>query len=323
MGHTIICFILALFLVACEKSEDKFPDEHPTATEKEDYQALSQSILEGFTYGGFGVVSRKPDGSPEHQGEALIWGGTYLWSAPCELSRPVSEALAAMILRLEGQLIRVDPLGEYQGGREVTLDGAIGAMLGVARRVVDCGEKELFDLPWQKLISFQTSNREILNRQVSATMVGEFRYVRDLIGHAIGFRGEPTESRLRDLEKTLGGWALAVQTAHATGVGSDACFRVNLSLSSILTVETLGKQISQAGRDQFCQNTKGMDIPTVSHWCGRESITGYIATYQPDEWEYRHQRCQWESPDGKGNRSPQLDKVVAYVLANGWHSLQN
>lgn len=322
MGHTIIVLILAA-LIGCEKSEDKFPDEIPSDEVKSEYRALSQNIVDNFTIGGFGVISRKPNGEPEHQGEALIWGGTYLWAAPCDISEPVSKSMAAMVDRLDGQLIRVDPLGEYIGGREVTLDGAIGFMLGVSRRITDCNEWQLWEQPIRKMIDFQNANNDRLHRNVQAKMTRGFTYLRDLIASKITASPKPSEDRKRDLEKVLAGWPALVQAARTTGVGSSACFRVNLSFSSVLTLETLGKDFSQEARNQFCHNTKEMDIPTISHYCGRKSILEYIASYMPDQWEYRHQRCQWESPDGKENTSPKLDLLMAYVLAYGWHSLQN
>lgn len=318
--------ILAFFLVGgCQKADDKIEAISPTASDRATYQMLSKRLVNDFTHGGFGVVSRKPDGQPEHLGEALIWGGTALWAIPCDDGRGLSASLASMIDDLEGAMIRVDPLGEYAGGREVTFDGAIGALLGIARRAVDCGEAELWQRPMFKMIKFQSEHGERLHPNVRAMMVGEFRYVRDLIAHRIGVRDlEPSSDRLRELEKIVSGWALAVQASHQTGKGSDACYRVNLGLTGLLAVETLGKSISSEGRDALCQNSKGMDIPTVDHWCGRKPISNYLASYQTDLWEYRHQRCgSWESPDGDGNASHQLDRLVAFVFAHGWQSLQN
>jgi len=324
MGHTIIFLLLSIFF-GCSKAEDRIDDEFPNRADIADYENVSSNLVERHLIGGFGVITLKPDGQPEHQGEALIWGGTALWAMSCDSGAGISAALADMINREGGQMIRVDPLGEYAVGREVTFDGAVGAFMGIARRVIDCDEKELWKEPFEKLLEFQNSHGDRLHANVKSKLVGEFKYVRELIAYNLDLRDEPDEERLRDLEKIIGGWALAVQLAHNTGQGSDACYRINLGLSTFKTLETLGKSISDLGRNQFCENTKGMSIPTVDHFCGRENISVYLSNYNPASYEYRHQRCgePWETADGNGNTSHQLDKIVAYVFTNGWHSLQN
>ncbi len=318
------CLFFALALVSCARAEKKIDDVEPTQDDVATYEQVSINLSEHFIYGGFGVVSLKPDGSPEHLGEALIWGGTYLWAASCDRGRPVSEAMARMVSDHGGQIIRVDPLGEYAGGRAVTLDGWIGAAMGIARRIQDCGEANLWRQPFADLIAFQKGNSGLLNADSSSRLEGGFVFIRDAIAAKLGLRDEPDHDRQIDFEKTVAAWPGLVKLAHATGVGSDACFRVNLALSSLLTQETLNKWTSDQARDEFCAGSDGMDIPTADHFCGRRPIAEYLASYQPDRWEYRHQRCgAWEQPDGDGNVSPQLDRLVALVMAHGWQTLQS
>ena len=305
-GHTIIALTLLLF--SCSKANDKYEPPIPDAATLSDYHGIAQDIANNYKLGGFGVISRTSDGEPEHQGEALIWGGTYMWAASCSDAKGVSGAMAQMIVDNEGQLIRVDPLGEYAGGREITIDGAIGMFLGISRRVKDCGEGSLWGPVMDQMISFQENQGGILHLNAPATITG-FRYTRDLVAGK-----EPGDHQLRDFENSMAVWAAGVNLKR------EACYRVNLGFSSLVTAETMGRSVS---RDKFCQATSGMEIPTVSHWCGRQNIQSYISSYLDNQWEYRHQRCQWESPDGKDNISPKLDKLVAYVFENGWHSLQN
>ena len=314
--------LYTILLFGCSKAKDKFPDEIPQDFYRIDYRATSQRLIEEHTYGGFGVVSRGPNGEPKHQGEALIWGGTALWALPCDMAQNISLEMARMVHRGEGAIVRVDPLGEYEGGREVSFDGFTGLILGISRRITDCGELDLWIDPFTKLLAYQKSYDNKMHPNVPQKIFGEFVYIRDLIGSYLNIIQKPSDDRLIDLEKMIGGWAFAVRTAHVTGKGSDACFRVNLGLSTFLAAETLGKSISQKGRDQFCESTKDMSIPSVDHWCGRENIKSYIDSYVEDQYEYRLQRCGYESQDGKDNKSPRLDKIVAYVLAYGWSNLQ-
>jgi hypothetical protein len=314
--------LLITLMFGCAKAKDKFPESEAPEFYMMDYRAHSQRLVEEHTYGGFGVVSRGPDGSAKHSGEALIWGGTAMWALPCDMAANLSLEMARMIDQRNGAIIRVLPLGEYENGREVSFDGFTGLILGISRRITDCGELDLWIEPVTKLIDYQKANDNRMHPNVPQKIFGEFVYVRDLIGSYLNIVTNPSDKRLLDLEKLVGAWAFAVRTAHVTGKGSDACFRVNLGLSTFLAAETLGRSVSQKGRDQFCDSTKDMNIPSVDHWCGRENIKSYIESYVEDQYEYRHQRCGYESPDGKDNKSPRLDKIIAYVLAYGWKNLQ-
>lgn len=315
--------LLLVFLCACERAKEPIDVSTPTDDDRAEYDQGVGRLLTGHVYGGFGVVSRRPDGSAEHQGEALIWGGTALWTLPCDKGQAISAAMRAMVLAGGGALERVSPIGEYADGRQITMDGALGLFLGVARRVTDCGEADLWREPLRLILAFQDGNGGRMHPGSAARIHGEFTAVRDLIASAVGLADRPSDQRFRELEQTIGGWATAVQVAHDTGVGSDACFRVNLGLTSYLANDLGGVTVSQLGRDQFCAATKTMDIPTADHWCGRKSLVEYLANYVPDVWEFRHQRCgAWESPDGDGNKSPELDRLVALVMAHGWRSLQ-
>lgn len=318
-----LLLMVTLLVVACNPVKKKLEASEPSAADIAAYQDASAAVADRFIYGGFGVVSLDPSGAPEHLGEALIWGGTYLWGVSCDLGKPVADALAAMINRLGGQMIRVDPLGEYEGDRAITWDGMVGALMGISRRVTACGETDLWRQPILAMIAYQDSRGHRLNDSSSAVAPVGFLYVRDLIAARLGLRDEPDESRKIDFEKNAAGWPAIVALSHQTGIGSDACFRVNLAFSSIVTVETLGKEMSDAARGEFCLGSDGMQIPTIDHLCGRERISNYIAQFEPNQWEYRHQRCgSWESPDGGGNQSPGLDRLTAYVMEFGFESLQ-
>ena len=326
LSAAILLFAI-LILTACSKAEEPFEPSVPTMDDERQYDQAVGRLVTGHVYGGFGVVSVKPDGTAEHEGEALIWGGTALWTLPCEEGGGITDAMARMVLDNNGAMIRVSPLGEYAGGREVTLDGALGLLLGASRRIKDCGEKDVWERPMAAMLAYQSANGGKLHPNVPAdpahTMFGEFKFVRDQVAYAAGvIPGEPSGSRIRELEKLVGGWAAAVLAAHETGIGSDACYRVNLGLTAYLTLETLGRTISSEGRDQFCSVTKTMGLEHVNHWCGRQNIAEYLKTYVPDLYEYKFQRCRWESPDGKDNKSPEVDRLMASVLAFGWRNLQ-
>ncbi len=118
---------------------------------------------------------------------------------------------------------------------------------------------------------------------------------------AAGSTGENVSSLLAQVVA----WAAAVNASHA------AAFRINLGLLIIETLEDAGYAIPGLYRDGFCQATRGVDIPTVDHWCGRGGLPEFVRDFKYNEWEYRHQRSgSWESPDGGGIETPALDFLV-------------
>jgi hypothetical protein len=328
---TAWCLFMVVMLVAAasmngcaaKRSRDPIPPVEPSVADRALYRETEARIVERHLQNGFGVVSLKPTGDAEHQGEALIWGGTFLYGASCEGGSAVSAAMRDMIRRGGGQIVRVEPLGEYADGkRAVTLDGMIGLMAGVARRVVSCGEAEDWQPAWSTLVAWQKSNGGKLNDGATARLEAGFEYVRDLIQSRL--QGTAAPGGRDDFQKAAANWPALVLASHLTGIGSDACFRVNLSWTSIVTTELLGDELGQVHRDRLCSDTASMGIPTVDHYCGRDDLEAWVAGYVPDVWEYRHQRCAspWESPDGGSNVSPRLDLLIALVARHGWDALQ-
>lgn len=286
------------------------------AAEIQDYRETSRYLVANHLLSGWGVVSLKPDGSPEHLGEALLWAGTALWALPCADGDGIELGVLAMIDRLDGALERVEPIGEYADGRQATLDGALGLFLGASRRVTSCGRADAWREPWGRMAAFQAAWNDRLNPGSTNRLELDFPFVRDFVSWKLGVGGEPADDRFAHLSSEIAGWAQGVALKRA------AAFRVNLGLIAWQAIETAGgPRPSSNARAVFCQAGASMDIPTVDSYCGHSALETYLADYQPDQYEYRHQRAKWESPDGNGNRSPRLDRLVAEVMAYGWDSL--
>ncbi len=87
---------------------------------------------------------------------------------------------------------------------------------------------------------------------------------------------------------------------------------MNLGFLTLETLEDLGDDISNSGRNDFCAATRGVQIATVDEWCGRGGLKDWISNFQFDRYEYAFQRSgSWESPDGNGDKTPALDLLVA------------
>lgn len=308
---------LALCLVACShKPAARAADVPPPTAEQVAYRAASNELTQDFVDGGTWVVSTDGNGDAAHQGDALLWSGTALWALPCALGDGIEAGLIEVITRRGGALVRYEP-----GTDDVSMDGALGLFLGVSRRVTDCGKADLWRAPIAKLLAYENAWQGRINEHASARLIAEFTYVRDLLAAKLDDAGAPDASRQATLETEIGEWMQAIRLAHVLHHGSEACYRANLSLDAMLAIETLGGTVSGPGRQAFCAPTASFDIPTVDHYCGRKSLLDYVASFVPNQWEFRHQRCAYEGADGNGLRTPGLDLLVAYVMAYGYKGL--
>lgn len=314
---------LVLLSVGCAKVKDKIEPIDPVPDEIViDYSDTIDYLVKSHLQGAWSVISVKPDGSPQRQGEALIWAGTALGSMTCASGAGIERGLIDMIISNHGQLVRVDPIGEYGDGRQVTFDGAAGLLFGVSYRVFNCPESpRLWFTAWQQLMDYEIKSGGKLNDKADSRLDDDFTYLRDLIAWRVGLMPAPDTNRLDAMSKEIGAWAQALKAKHVVAVSTDskepACYPMNLGLLFLLGVENSGQKIPKDGRDMFCNASEGMDIPTIDHWCGRKSMAeNYLPNYQNDLWEMRHQRCgAWETPDGDGNSSSRVDKLLAYRMA--------
>lgn len=306
IAHKIIRFALMASLVAaCGKAEDRHDQLEASPPDVAKFDAAADRLLAEHLDEGF-VVSRHPDGSPEHLGDALIWTGVALGSLDCDRGAVLERALLTMLEEMEGGLYRHPALAN-----KISLDGALGLYNGVAHRLSTCPASAA------KWTAALTSHREHmatsgdrLNPLSSTKMPEAFTYVRDLLFWKVGIRGKPDSSRRDALLSQLGAWTLAVKMSKAP------CFRIHLSYLAIDAIEALDGNIPGSARNQFCGASKGTDLPLIDHYCGRDELSGWIDGFQYNEYEYRHQRCGgWESPDGKGLATPAVDLLKAMKTA--------
>lgn len=297
-------------LAACRKPDPKPEPVDPPEYLREHYAEAIDRLTSKHLEDGW-VVSRLPDGSPEHVGDALIWTGLLLSALPCELGDPIESHLVDVINRHGGALVRYEPLGDYANGREASADGALGLYRGIAHRIEKCGRAEVWRSALADHFNFVEANDGRLNPFSTATLE-VFQPVLALLAHSAGVSGasHPGVSCLRDLRSVVTAWAAAVNVKHA------ACFRVHLGWEMLRTFETLGEDTPDEARSQFCMATTGMDIPLIDNWCGRGDLKAWIDGFEYDQWEFRHQRCgSWESPDGDGDSTPGLDLLMAMTEA--------
>ncbi len=300
-GHAIILLALACSCAKPEPKPEPVPPEDPIVTMYAAAVDRGVSLLDG----GF-VVSRADDGAASHTGDSLIFSGIALDAWPCDAGAQTEEALIAMLEILNGGLFRHPTIPD-----DVSLDGALGLYRGVASRVARCpGSRERLAAPFAKHLAFSKDGQ--LNPSGGGTLVTVFRVVRDAVAYQLGLDERPSAWAVEKLSTTIAGWAALVNATHV------AAYRIHLGLLSIETLESAGVPFPGAERDKFCASTRGVDMPTVDHYCGRGDLAGWARGFTYDSWEYRHQRAGWESADGRpGLRTPALDLATGLRKAYG------
>ncbi len=288
-----IVFLLAL--VACTQKKAPAP-EPSTPTVEAVYLETKARLLTGFLDKDNYVISHQPDGSSAHEGDSLIWQGMALYALRCSDGNPIAQSVHDMMEHLDGGMWRHPSLPD-----QISLDGALGVYLGIARRVVQCGERPIWEDPFTKHKALGK-----LNPKSDEPLPAGFDYVRDLLLTDLGLASSPSPDAKAVLESAVVLWATGVAVNH------EACYRVHLGLITFQTVEMLGGKISNEARAGFCEATNGLGLPTVDRWCGRTGLVAYLDGFKYNQWEFRHQRCPaWETPDGQGLSTPALDRLVA------------
>lgn len=298
-----ILFLSLLIVCGCKPAHPKPAPLPVTVSIAQQFEDASHRLSSEFIDDKGFIVSRGTGETAEDVGDALIWTGLGAYALDCPLGAVLSDSLRYMIMELGGGIYRHPTLKD-----NASLDGALGLFRGIAKRITLCNEAEVWKNPLAKLQNFERLTAGRLNPVDSAVLPAEFDYVRDLLLAKLQLAGEPPVDRLRALEQELTAWALAVKETKS------ACYRANLGLITLQTVEELGGSISKAGRDGFCDVTDGLNLATIDQWCGRIGpLEDFLNSFQYDTWVYRHQRCLgWEHPDANGTKTPGLDRLVAF-----------
>lgn len=295
--------IVALNLGACGKAKDKEDPAAPTDQSRDVFNQAADRLVSMLDDGW--VVSRTAGGDAEHKGDALIWSGVAMAALDCERGAVVEKAMFDMLdTDLDGavgNLFRHPDLVD-----QVSMDGALGLYLGIASRLKRCPESSGAWAARFKPHAERVAEDSTLNARSEATIPPYFDYLTAAVAWRLGVGNEPSSGRLRALEQEVAGWALTVRAAKKP------CFRIHLGYLSLAVAEGLGIEISAAGRNAFCANSAGTDLPLVDHWCGRGDLAAWTEAFTFNRYEYAHQRCPaWEAPDAGDLKTPGLDLLIA------------
>lgn len=287
-------FLISIFLfLGCTQAKEKTL-EQSNPSQDVLYAQTAERTLD-YLDKGF-VISH---GSNQNKGDSLFFTSLAMYALDCTHGKIFSDTLQAMMKDENGGLSRhPDLIGQ------LSLDGLLAFYRGVTHRIIDCGEK----IAWASLLG---EHKHWTDAHTDYLPAG-FTFVRDRVLYIAGIGGEPAAARQAELEIVVGGWAETTLKEKA------ACYRVNLGLISLQTIEASGRSISKIGRDNFCFVTKDANIPTVDKFCGRTGMDAFLTDFKYNVWQYRHQRCPgWENPDGVDE--PGIDYLVAY--ADAFHGI--
>lgn len=303
LAHIGVLLATLLGAGGCHKDKRPAP-EAPNPSVRDAYDGTVLRLSAGFTENGW-VVSRDEAGRPVHIGDSLLWTGLWLAAAPCDVGEESNQALRRMVSGRGGGLVRYESVGGTDPGTipPASLDGALGLYRGLAERVVRCAGTWEWEDFLRLHFDYLVAHDDKFDEKGDAYLTEEFGYVLQALGSKMGIAAAPADNDIRKLETLVTGWAAVVNATHA------AAYRVHLGLVALQTVERLGFRVEWGG---FCAATRGVDIPTVDHQCGRGDLKAWIDGFQFNRWEYRHQRSgSWETPDGNGFHTPGLDLIVA------------
>jgi len=254
------------------------------------------------------VVSREADGSPQHQGDSLIWSAIAMGILPCGQGAATTNAILDSVKKNDGRLIRIEPLPASYEGNETSRDQVTGALLGFVLRDERCPQdREALRSAWGRHHDFVLRHGGRLHEGGNPNfyMNPAMRFLWDLVSHHFGHGDEPGKVAKAAFESGI------IISSTATDLQESACYPVHLSTLMMITAARLGRPVTHLTRREFCHQTRGMELPLTEWFCDRGSPETYLASFQPNQWEYRHQRCKWESPDGKpGKQTPALDFLM-------------
>lgn len=282
----LMAVLVLLAMTGCGRAER--PDKaDPTDIARAEYAAAQEQSL-ALADGGR-LLARTPTGAIKHTGDSAFFSGLGMAFFDCDHGAVIEDAILADLAETGGEVTR-HPTERH---RESSVDQALAVWAGAARRLA-CPESAE---RWAAAGSLKPAG---------GAKEFPFGPVRQLLLHRLGVGEKPSLPERLAVEEAAIVWSKAVLAKRA------ACFRVHLSYRALRTIETLGESVSEDGKRRFCKTTEAAGLANIDWWCGRADFTTFLAAFEPSAYQYKFQRCAWESSDGNGDQTPPIDKAEAY-----------
>lgn len=319
----MILLFLLITLFGCGREHPEPIAARPLEAFELQAEYLTSRLLAKHLDGGY-IVSRESDGTPAHQGDALLWSGIALGLLPCEAGRPIFDAIAASAENRGGELVRFEPLPAEYATNPTSRDQLLGLMWGLVRRGNRCpGDGEAIHFLW-------TTHRDYVESAGSLSLAGDplrsnltpaFHFVWRAVGKWLLEGSELDETPLV-VEAAILADALRILSFRGP------CYPLHLAMLEQLILFETRNTVSKTFKAQFCETTNAASIALIDWYCERDAspVESYLKNFVLNEYEYSHQRCpDWETPDGRASLdTPGLDWLIIYHLAreglsNGEH----
>lgn len=269
---------------------------------------VAERLVKDFQVGGY-VVSRDAQGRLEHQGDSALWTAIAMASLPCEQGQAFEDALVGSLLREDGRFIRFDPLPAGYRGNETSRDMEVGAIFGFAMRARQCPDRRpILKKAWKAHRAYVKRTGKLSDgSKIHFFMTPGLDFVWDLVGHELDLNERPGKASMAAFESSV---LLNVTTITKRRM---ACYPVHLDTLLLVTTARLGLPVTELTRREFCHQTRGMGLPLTEWYCGR-AYQSFLTDFQYNQYEYRHQRCNRESPDGGTDQTPGVDFLILKSL---------
>ncbi len=219
-----------------------------------------------------------PEGEHDCLGDALIFSGIAMGAADCAHGQIYQDALQEMLAA--GKVYRHPTLSDY------SLDGVLGLLWGIDKRAAKCPDAK------DSLAASLASLRVDLDPY--------FDVMQAEVAAHLGLQAPPSASDRGKLGAEIVAWSTAVVSKKA------AAYRLHLSYLVLSVVKAPNSTAL------FCETVKEAKMPLLEDFCGRPGLSDWLDSFEPNAWEYRHQRAVWENPDGNGRQTAGVDYMMGY-----------
>lgn len=311
----ILKVLFFLLLISCgAKSKDiessrDFPNPIDVSEFTHRYNEIVNRLKSEFIDQGY-VVSRNPDNSAQHIGDAAKYTGLALASMPCNYAKDLFYVLTNSILENNGLIVRHASKPNGSHGLS-SRDQQLGVAFGLMQYWINCSQESLIKIAWQKHYDFIKSNDYQVDPPNDKLNTGAQWFFHKLSLRLLVGSDRP------DYQKATFEGNLIANAEGAQSIKSP-CYPVDLSMLQIMAASKLGNRISNYAKSKFCAATKDMKLEHADIYCFRSDGREFLRNFKLDTMEYRLQRCPYETEDNEiGFRSPGVDFILIYSLLKG------
>jgi len=305
--------VLLSLLTGCGR-DDSGPDIQqlslPAAEDLSKFQnQYFGSILWALTIGldnNGQVADLRPTGGWDDQGDGGIFTGLLLGSLDCVSGASVLATVLKSISDNKGMIPSHNPLIPTK--TITSRDQETGVMFGLVERWRRCpDDRAAIAAAWSKQVAYVDTNNGNIGPTADGAMLS-LHWLWGAVGQYFGAGGGGGSKQ--EFEAGL------VTTIAGINAEHSACYPAHTGTLQAIIAAKIGQPISSTTHGLFCLGARGLELGLTDWYCGLGHAADWLASYQPNVWIYKHQRCpNWEGPDAGGDQSPRVDYLDLYELA--------